>query len=110
MFGTVLNCAPEAAVPIDVVIGGSGGQDERVFHCDRGMLSDNCKYFRALFDFPIGKEGQRKSSSSASVVRLQDITPEAFEDVLDILKVANGQVIKFDDSSQDSTILKLEIA
>ena len=69
---------------------GGGGQDEKVFKCDRGMLSDNCKYFKALFDFPTTGESKQESSS----VRLEDVTPETFEDVLDILKDPTDEALQ----------------
>ena len=67
-----------------------GGQDEKVFKCDRGMLSDHCKYFKALFDFPTAGESKQESSS----VRLEDVTPETFEDVLDILKDPTDEALQ----------------
>ena len=69
------NLGNASAEIIDVAV---GNQDEKVFKCDRGMLSDNCKYFKALFEYA---NGEKKES-----VRLDNITPETFEDILDILK------------------------
>ena len=54
------------------------------------MLSDNCKYFKALFDFPTTGESKQESSS----VRLEDVTPETLEDVLDILKDPTDEALQ----------------
>ena len=59
---------------IHVIVG-----EERIpFKCQRKLLSEHCKYFKALFDFPDGD----KLTSTA----LDNICPYAFEQLLDMIK------------------------